>query len=169
MDNWYHAIFDIGGQLGPSSYVKVDNCMVPSSFSRVDNWYHAIFDMGGQLGSSLVYLCTGDIHVLDFKLIKLCSQTDLVNYWKCDCLLQEWTQFNKIKWDVIITNNWQYYWNIVYFWNKILSWNIIYFVKLKIYQLENTFNLSGHWPKTKNICCHLNKIKVVIIPVSVNW
>ena len=38
MDNWYHAIFDIGGQL------------VPSSFSIVDNWDHAIFDMGGQLG-----------------------------------------------------------------------------------------------------------------------
>jgi len=31
MDNWYHAIFDIGGQLGPSIYVKVDN------------WYHQLF------------------------------------------------------------------------------------------------------------------------------
>ena len=31
MDNWYHAIFDVGGQLGPSTYVKVDN------------WYHHVF------------------------------------------------------------------------------------------------------------------------------
>jgi len=31
MDNWYHAIFDIGGQLGPSSYVKVGK------------WYHQVF------------------------------------------------------------------------------------------------------------------------------
>ena len=31
MDNWYHAILDIGGQLGPSSYIKVDN------------WYHQVF------------------------------------------------------------------------------------------------------------------------------
>ena len=79
MDNWYHAIFDIGGQLGPSSYVKVDN------------WYHQVF-LGWTTGTMpfltwvdnwdhlLYYLCTGDIYVLDFKLIKLCSQTDLVNY-----------------------------------------------------------------------------------------
>jgi len=31
VDNWDHAIFDIGGQLGPFSYVKVDN------------WYHQVF------------------------------------------------------------------------------------------------------------------------------
>ena len=49
MDNWYHAIFDLGGQLGPSSYVKVDN-WYHQVFSRVDNWDHATFDMGGQLG-----------------------------------------------------------------------------------------------------------------------
>jgi len=31
MDNWYHAIFEVGGQLGPSTYVKVNN------------WYHQVF------------------------------------------------------------------------------------------------------------------------------
>ena len=66
MDNWYHAIFDIGGQLGPSSYVKVDNWyhqVIPEwktgtmPFSTwVDNWDHAIFDMGGQLGQFPILL-----------------------------------------------------------------------------------------------------------------
>jgi len=79
MDNWDHAIFDIGGQLGSSSYVKVDN------------WYHQVFpewttgtmpfltwvDNRDHL---LYYLCTRDMHVLDFKFIKVCSQADFVNY-----------------------------------------------------------------------------------------
>jgi len=79
MDNWYHAIVDIGGQLGPSSYVKVDNWyhqVFPEwttgtmpFLTWVDNWDHLLY-----------YLCTGDKHVLDFKLIKLYSQTELVNY-----------------------------------------------------------------------------------------
>ena len=36
MDNWYHAIFDIGGQLGPAS------------FARADEWDHTVFDMGDE-------------------------------------------------------------------------------------------------------------------------
>ena len=29
MDNWYHAIYDMGGQLGLSSFVMADNLYYP--------------------------------------------------------------------------------------------------------------------------------------------
>jgi len=67
MDNWYHAIFDMGGHLGPSSFVKVDK------------WDHVIFDMVERLGPSFIlliywrYTYTG-LKICCIILLMLCYQ-----------------------------------------------------------------------------------------------
>ena len=73
MDNWYYVIFDVGGQLGPSSYVKVDywyHQVFPEwttgtmpFLTWVDNWSHLLY-----------YLCTGDIHALDLEINAISRQ-----------------------------------------------------------------------------------------------
>jgi len=54
VENWYHASFDMGGQLGPSSFVRVDSL----DLRVLSEWTTGTkqFNMGGQLVPSTILL-----------------------------------------------------------------------------------------------------------------
>ena len=123
MDNWYHAIFDIGGQLGPSMQLCQGGQLVPSSFSRVDNWDHAIFDMGGQLGPLSILLIywyhlswwqvwiTVPLFGLLNQVLLLSEQLNLLSLY-ANCYKYKFSTIDR--WTLSIYTNWDnYYFNLI--------------------------------------------------------